>query len=63
MAAKNMKPTSIYFGDEIFTVNQKRAEAICDGIIKEGLHKVFSWRCQTHVNTLNQNLAKKNERI
>jgi radical SAM superfamily enzyme YgiQ (UPF0313 family) len=57
--AENMKPESIYFGDEIFTVNQKRAELICDGIISENLHNSFSWRCQTHVNTLNENLVSK----
>ena len=56
---ENMKPESIYFGDEIFTVNQKRAEQICDEIINEKLHLSFSWRCQTHVNTLNQNLVHK----
>jgi anaerobic magnesium-protoporphyrin IX monomethyl ester cyclase len=56
---ENMKPESIYFGDEIFTVNQKRAELICDEIIKEKLHHSFSWRCQTHVSTLNENLVQK----
>ena len=40
----------IFFWDETFTVNQKRAMAICDEIIQRGLK--FTWRCLTRVDTL-----------
>lgn len=54
---ETMKPESIYFGDEIFTINKKRAMEICDGLIERGLHKKMTWWCQTHVNTLDDELA------
>lgn len=47
----------IFFWDETFTVNQKRAMAICEEIIQRGLK--FTWRCLTRVDTLNKPLLEK----
>lgn len=55
---ENKKPKSIYFGDEIFTVKKQRAIEICQGLIERGYHKRISWWCQTHVNTLDEELIK-----
>lgn len=56
---ETMGPEVINFGDEIFTVNQKRAEEICDELIAHGLNLKMKWKCQTHVNTLNERLIQK----
>lgn len=55
---ENMKPKSVLFGDEIFTVKRDRAAEICRGLIKRGLHKKVSWWCQTHVSTIDEELAR-----
>lgn len=55
---KNKNPKSIYFGDEIFTVNKKRAVEICKGMVARGIHKHISWWCQTHVNTIDEEIVK-----
>lgn len=47
----------ILFVDDIFTLNQKRAERICDLIIENGLD--ISWRCQTRADCLNIDLLRK----
>ncbi len=47
----------IEFMDDTFTLNNDRAERICDKIIKEGLD--ISWTCSSRVNTINRKLAKK----
>jgi len=47
----------ILFVDDIFTLNQKRAERICDLIIESGLN--ISWRCQTRADCLNIDLLHK----
>jgi radical SAM superfamily enzyme YgiQ (UPF0313 family) len=47
----------ILFVDDIFTLNQKRAERICDLIIESGLD--ISWRCQTRADCLNLDLLHK----
>jgi len=48
---------SILFVDDTFTLNQKRAEKICDLLIEKQLG--ISWRCQTRADCLNINLLKK----
>jgi len=48
---------NILFVDDIFTVNQKRAESICDLLIKKRLD--ITWRCQTRVDCFNLELLKK----
>jgi len=55
---ENMKPKSILFGDEIFTIKRDRTAEICKGLIKRGIHKKISWWCQTHVNTIDEELVK-----
>ncbi|MFH1575550.1 MAG: radical SAM protein [Candidatus Nealsonbacteria bacterium] len=47
----------IPFLDDDFTMNMKRAEEICDEIIKRRLK--FHWTCQTRVNQINEPLLKK----
>jgi radical SAM superfamily enzyme YgiQ (UPF0313 family) len=47
----------IFFWDETFTVNQKRALAICEEIINRNLK--FTWRCLTRVDTLSKSLLEK----
>ncbi len=58
---KHLKQTygigNILFVDDIFTVNQKRAEKICDIMIETKLD--IPWRCQTRVDCLNIGLLKK----
>lgn len=54
---ENMQPKSIYFGDEIFTAKINRAKEICRKLIEKGLHKKVQWWCQTHVNTLDEELV------
>jgi radical SAM superfamily enzyme YgiQ (UPF0313 family) len=51
------KIESILFRDQIFTLDMKRAEEICNGISKEGLD--FEWRCETRADCLSKNLMVK----
>ena len=45
---------SIYFIDDTFTLNKKRAKRICQMIIDEGLD--IEWICDTRVDTLDKEL-------
>jgi len=47
----------ILFVDDIFTINQKRAEVICDLLIEKGLD--ITWRCQTRADCLSIELLRK----
>lgn len=47
----------IEFLDDTFTLNSRRAEAICDGIAREGLD--IGWTCSSRVNTINRKLGEK----
>ncbi len=47
----------IEFMDDAFTLDNKRAEKICDMIRKEGLD--ITWTCSSRVNTINEGLARK----
>jgi len=51
-------PKRILFGDEIFTIERARAAAIFELLIDRGFSKQFSWWCQTHVRTVDLELAK-----
>lgn len=51
-------PRSIYFGDEIFTVNRARVMELCQGMVERGYHDRVSWWCQTHVNTLDRKVIR-----
>ena len=50
-------PSRIFFGDEIFTVKKDRIRDLCRLMIERGFHKRFSWKCQTHVACIDQDLA------
>ncbi len=52
-------PKSILFGDEIFTIKRDRVMEICDGLIERGFSKRVEWWCQTHVRTIDLELARK----
>ncbi len=47
----------ITFFDACFSMDMRRAESICDLIIKEGLR--FSWACETRVDRVDPNLLAK----
>jgi radical SAM superfamily enzyme YgiQ (UPF0313 family) len=48
---------NIEFIDDTFTLNQERAEKICDGIIKQGWD--VSWGASSRADTLSRRLAEK----
>jgi len=50
----------IYFQDDEFTVNTKRAEKICNLIIESRMDII--WECLTRVNSVNDNLLRKMRR-
>lgn len=47
----------IYFADDDFTMDMKRAEEICDEILRRGIK--IPWFCFTRVNLVNENLLRK----
>jgi len=47
---------NFYFFDDAFTINQKRASKICQGIIKKGLK--LRWSCGTRVDSVSPDLLK-----
>jgi len=49
--------TEIEFLDDTFTLNRKRAEKICDLLIKEKLK--ISWACSSRVDTIDKGLIEK----
>lgn len=55
---ETQKPKSILFGDEIFTLQRQRTLDICRGMIDRGFHKQISWWCQTHVRTVDLEMAR-----
>jgi radical SAM superfamily enzyme YgiQ (UPF0313 family) len=48
---------NIEFVDDTFTLDQKRAERICDEIVREGLD--ISWGASSRVDTLSRSLVEK----
>ncbi|MEM1563079.1 MAG: radical SAM protein [Candidatus Bathyarchaeia archaeon] len=54
------KIKNIEFVDDTFTLNIKRAEEICDEILREGLD--ISWGASSRVDTINKRLAEKMRR-
>ncbi len=46
-----------FFWDETFTLDQSRAEKICDGIIDKNLN--IEWRCLTRIDCINRSLIEK----
>ena len=53
------KPTTIRFGDELFTVDMARSMELMDAIIEAGLNDRLKWDCQTHVRFVDVALLKK----
>jgi len=53
---ENLRVRSIYFFDDNFPANKKRAIAICEGIIKNGWD--LQWACCSHVKMMNRELLE-----
>lgn len=45
-------PKTIWFGDEVFTINRERTMELCSGMIDRGFNKKFSWTCASHVRAI-----------
>jgi anaerobic magnesium-protoporphyrin IX monomethyl ester cyclase len=56
MIVKKYGAREIFFLDDIFTLDRKWATAVCDEIIRRGLHKKVEWSCSTRVNVVDQDL-------
>jgi radical SAM superfamily enzyme YgiQ (UPF0313 family) len=54
---EDYKTRNIEFMDDTFTLNQKRAEKICDEIIKEGWD--ITWGASSRVDTITKKIAEK----
>jgi anaerobic magnesium-protoporphyrin IX monomethyl ester cyclase len=50
---------TLFIGDEVFTLDRNRTLAICAGLIAADLHRKIRWRCTTHINCIDYELAKK----
>lgn len=48
----------VMFQDQIFTLDRKHTQAICEGLIERGLHTKFEWRVQTRLNGMKKSLLK-----
>lgn len=48
---------AVLLRDQVFNFNQKRAEEICDGIIREGIK--IKWRCEARVDLFSKRLLRK----
>lgn len=49
----------IAFVDSLFCANKKRVHAICDEIIRRGIHKKVSWTCSSRVEVVDKALLQK----
>jgi anaerobic magnesium-protoporphyrin IX monomethyl ester cyclase len=50
-------PKTIEFSDDLFTLNMKRTETICDEIRRRGLD--IPWACSSRVDTVSRSLLRK----
>ncbi len=50
------------FWDELATLDKKRMLALCERMIKEGLHKKCKWFCTTRVDCFDEELAETMEK-
>ena len=48
----------IMFQDQIFTLDRKHTQAVCEGLIERGLAPRIEWRCQTRLNGMKQELLQ-----
>ena len=53
-------PETIEFSDDLFTLDKKRTEAICDEIKRRGLD--IAWACSSRVDTISRALLQKMKR-
>jgi len=49
----------IAFVDSLFCANKRRVHAICDEIIRRGLHEAVSWTCSSRVEVVDKPLLQK----
>jgi radical SAM superfamily enzyme YgiQ (UPF0313 family) len=50
---------TIWFGDELFSVDMQRTHALMDAMIERGLHRVLKFDAQTHVRFVDEPLLRK----
>ena len=50
------EPAAVHFGDEIFSVDLRRAKAVLKAMIDRGIHDRIEWSCQTHVRFVDEEL-------
>ncbi len=55
----DFKPEHISFGDELFSVDMKRTNALLDAMIAEKIGDKVSWDLQTHVHFVDAEMFKK----
>lgn len=48
----------IMFQDQIFTLDRRHTQAVCEGLIARGLAGRVEWRCQTRLNGMKNELLK-----
>jgi len=48
----------IMFQDQIFTLDRKHTQQICEGLIERGLAPKIEWRCQTRLNGMKKELLQ-----
>ncbi len=51
-------PKIIFFGDEEFSIVRKHTEELCRGMIERGLNRRIGWGCQTHIKSVDLELAR-----
>jgi radical SAM superfamily enzyme YgiQ (UPF0313 family) len=49
----------VAFVDSLFCANKKRVHAICDEMIRRGVHKKVSWTCSSRVEVVDKELLQK----
>jgi hypothetical protein len=50
LLADNYGVRHVFFTDEIFTVDRRWTEQVCDALIERGLGRRISWHCQSRVS-------------
>lgn len=59
LLVERYQPTSIRFGDELFSVDMARTHRLLDAIIERGINQKVSFDCQTHVRFVDYPILKK----
>jgi radical SAM superfamily enzyme YgiQ (UPF0313 family) len=58
LVTERYRPREISFSDEVFTLDERRAVAICDLLIAKGLHRRTPWFANARVNCLSRALYR-----